>query len=94
MDDTGLATERTSLAWQRTALATAAGAAIMARLTFTDLGTPALLTLGAALLLSSWILLESRWRPRRGTRGGRAPAWLAAAVVLMALTEIAALLAR
>lgn len=88
--DTGLASARTDLAWQRTALATAAGAAIMARLSFDQLGVPALLTLGAALLLSAWLLLESRWRPRRSTRSGRAPAWLAAAVVLMALTELAA----
>lgn len=89
--DPGLANERTTLAWQRTALAIAAGAAVMARLTFADLGTPALLTLGAAFLLSGWVLLESRLRPRRSTRSGRAAAWLAIAVVLMALVELAAL---
>lgn len=91
--DPGLATERTTLAWQRTALATAAGAAVMARLTFADLGTPALVALGAAFVVSAWILLESRLRPRREQRSGRAAAWLTVAVVLMALTELAAVAA-
>lgn len=89
--DLGLSGERTTLAWQRTALGIAAGAAIMGRLTFGDLGAPALIVLGAALALSGWVLLESGLRPRRASRGGRAAAWLAIAVVLMSLTELAAL---
>jgi uncharacterized membrane protein YidH (DUF202 family) len=99
MVDPGLATDRTALAWQRTALATAAGAAIMARLTFDRLGPSALVTMAAALGLSGWILLESRGRyrhdaglrQRRRPRGGRAPLVLALAVGLIALTELIAL---
>lgn len=100
LDDTGLANERTALAWQRTALATTAGAAVMARLTFDQLGIPALVALGAALALSAWILAESRGRYhhqsgarlRPRPRGGIAPAVLSAAVLLMAGTELAALI--
>lgn len=99
MSDVGLSNERTALAWQRTALATTAGAAIMARLTFGRLGVPALVTLGAALVLSGWILLESRARYDHHTgvrlrsvpRGGVAPLVLSVAVAMMALTELAAL---
>ena len=99
-EDPGLSNERTALAWQRTALATTAGAAIMARLTFGELGVPALITLGAALALSGWILVESRARYHHHTggreraleRGGFAALVLAVAVVLMALTELVALL--
>lgn len=91
--DPGLSAERTLLAWQRTALAVTAGSALMARLTFGDLGVAALLLLGAAVALSGWILLDSRTRGRRERlRGGVASAVLALAVVLMAATELIALL--
>ncbi len=92
--DSGLAAERTQLAWQRTALSVAAGSAVMARLTFADLGLAALALLGLALLLSSWILLDSRTRGRQDRlRGGVASSVLAISVVLMSVTELAALLA-
>ena len=99
MDLPGLADERTALAWQRTALAVAAGAAVMARLTFVAVGPLSLVLLGTSLGLSVWLVLEARTRYRRATgprplRGGRAPAMLSAAVVLLATTELAALLAR
>lgn len=90
--DSGLTAERTRLAWQRTALSVVAGAALMARLTFAELGRSALVLLGVALLLSAWILLDSRTRGRRDRlRGGVASAVLATAVILMALTELASL---
>lgn len=97
--DPGLANERTALAWQRTALATLAGAGIVARLTWTDLGAAAAVVLGMAGLLGLWVFVESwarythaagtRRRPR--SRGGRAPAAVAAAVALVAATELVAL---
>lgn len=99
--DPGLANERTALAWQRTALATLAGAGIVARLTWTDLGTVAIVVLALAGALGLWVFVESwaryahaagtRIRPR--SRGGRAPAAVAIAVALVAATELAAVLA-
>lgn len=98
MSDLGVSNERTALAWQRTALALMAGTAIMARLTYTELGWFAVAMLSVALLLSAWVFVES-WlryshhagtRLRRRGRGGRAPASLAAATVLIAGTELAA----
>ena len=97
MDDQGLATERTALAWQRTALATTAGSAVMARLTYDRLGLPALVFLGLALVLSGWLFVESRVRYRQRTgagarvRGGIAPLVLCASVALLFLVEMAAL---
>jgi uncharacterized membrane protein YidH (DUF202 family) len=95
----GVSNERTALAWQRTALSLLAGAAIMARLTWSDLGALAAILLGGAVALSGWVFWESRGRyahhagtrPRPGARGGRAPGALTAAIVLIALTELAAL---
>lgn len=99
--DAGLSNERTALAWQRTALSLLASAGVMARLTWSDLGAYAALPLVSAALLSCWVFLESRrryvrqsrTRRRAGARGGRAPAALAAAFSLIALTEVAALVA-
>jgi uncharacterized membrane protein YidH (DUF202 family) len=98
--DAGIANERTALAWQRTALSLATGAAVLARLTFDRLGVVAVVALAAALALALWVLVESRGRYahdaavrlRDRPRGGRAPAALAAATVLVGLTEVAALL--
>lgn len=96
--DSGLANERTALAWQRTALSLMVAAAVMARLTFGRLGPVAALPLGIATVLSGWVFVESRGRYEDATqqrrrprpRGGRAPLALAVATVLIALTEIAA----
>ncbi len=98
--DPGIANERTALAWQRTALSLMAGAAVLARLTFDRLGLVAVATLGVALVLALWVLVESRGRydhdagTRLGerARSGRAPAALAVATVVVGLTEAAALL--
>jgi uncharacterized membrane protein YidH (DUF202 family) len=102
--DVGSANERTALAWQRTALSLMAGAAVVARLTISELGLFALVSLPLALGLSVWVFAESRWRyaqhrdklhggnPRRShARGGRAPAFLVLATVLIAITELAAI---
>lgn len=99
--DPGASNERTALAWQRTALALIAAAAIMARLTGSTLGTLAGVALGAAMVLAGWVFVES-WaryshdagtRSRGRPRGGRAPAALAVATALIAFTELASLLA-
>lgn len=100
--DVGVANERTALAWQRTALALMAGAAILARLTFDDAGAAALTPLAVALLLGLWVFAESRGRyadqagirQRHGPRSGRAVTALAVATVLVALTELGVLLSR
>lgn len=100
--DVGRANERTALAWQRTALALMAGAAILARLTFDDVGVAALTPLAIALLLSLWVFLESRRRyadhagirERSGPRSGRAVTALTVATALVALTELAVLLTQ
>jgi uncharacterized membrane protein YidH (DUF202 family) len=99
MADLGLSNERTALAWQRTALALVAGAAILGRLTFADLGWFAVTLLGVAVVLSLWVFAESRWRyvqqlgnrPRSRGRGGRAALSLTVATCLIALTEVFAL---
>lgn len=98
--DPGLSNERTALAWQRTALALIAATAVMARLTWSRLGPLAAVTLTVALVLALWVFFESRGRyahdagtrSRARPRGGRAPAFVATTVTLLAVTELAALL--
>ena len=98
--DEGLSNERTALAWQRTALSLMAAAAILGRLTFSELGWVAVTLLGVATVLCLWVFAESRWRyaqhlglrSRARARGGRAALSLTVATCLIALTEIAALL--
>lgn len=98
MSDVGLANERTSLAWQRTALAIVASAAVLARLTFDRVGWVAAAVLGVAVLLGLWVFAESRWRYRRHLgpshrsrgRGGRAALSLAVATALIAVVELVA----
>lgn len=99
--DTGVSNERTALAWQRTALSILASAAIMARLTWGELGVVGSVPLLVAMVLSTWVFWESRWRYghhagtrlRSRPRSGRAPFTLTAAIALMAATELLALVA-
>lgn len=93
----GAQPERTALSWQRTALATAAGAAIIARHSGETLGpaTIAVLLGTLALAASAFVLGRRRYttapvEPSR-RRDGRAPFALALAVLAMALTELIAL---
>lgn len=100
--DEGLSNERTALAWQRTALSLLVGAAILGRLTFGRLGAVAVAPLAIAAVLAGWVFVESRFRYRDGpdqrrrprARGGRAAFALATATVLIAATEVTALLAE
>ncbi len=96
----GMQAERTALAWQRTGLSVAVAAAVLARLTYGDLGGWALVVLAVCLALCGWVLLDTRRRYH-----GRAPAgagrpgiggWAAAvtaSVVVMGVAELAALVA-
>lgn len=101
MVDPGVSNERTALAWQRTGLSILASAAIVARLTWSELGVLAAVLLGGSVLLSGWVFWESRARyahdagtqARAGARGGRAPAAIVAAFALIAMAELTALLA-
>lgn len=94
----GAPTERTVLAWQRTALSIAAAAALMSRLTFDRLGVFALTGLLVALPLSLWVFWEFRFRHAPAAAGGRrlaggtTPAALALATGALALLELVALL--
>jgi uncharacterized membrane protein YidH (DUF202 family) len=98
-DDVGVSNERTGLAWQRTALALLAGAAIISRLTFERLGLVAFVVLGVVMPLSVWVLVETRGRyaddartgSRWRSRDGRAPSAVAAATLVLALAELLAI---
>jgi uncharacterized membrane protein YidH (DUF202 family) len=92
-EDPGTAGARTALAWQRTALTVLAGALVLSRLTLDALGPAAFVVVVVSVPLAVWVLVESRFRHRRGTlQGGRAAAGLTAAVVALAATELVALL--
>lgn len=96
--DSGLAGDRTSLAWQRTALSIVAGAAVMVRFTRDVVGLVPLLLLGTAIVLATIVLVgEHLWyRARRAAAHvllgpGVAGAALAIALTLMALAELTVL---
>lgn len=98
--DPGVYNERTALAWQRTALALAAAAAVVARLTLERIGVVAVASVLVTMPLAVWVMAASRGRyahtagvrSRPRSRGGRAPAMLAVVTVLVAFTELLALL--
>ncbi|UVF79362.1 DUF202 domain-containing protein [Gordonia mangrovi] len=90
--DTGVADERTSLSWQRTALAVMAGGAIMCRLMVDNWGIWSVVPLVAGLGLGGWSFAEARLRhPRQRSRGGRAALLVALAVAVLGLCEAIAL---
>jgi uncharacterized membrane protein YidH (DUF202 family) len=97
----GVYNERTALAWQRTALSLLAGSAVVARLAFDDLGLLAVVGFLVSLPLVAWVMWESQGRyhhsagvrMRSRPRGGRAPTALATVAVVVALTELASILA-
>ena len=95
----GLANERTALAWQRTALSVVVAALVVARLSISRVGLGVVAVTVAGVVLGGWVALEGlgRYRARHGaeersrTRGGRATALLTVTVVVVALTELAAI---
>lgn len=93
----GAQPERTALSWQRTALASATGAAIIARHSGETLGPAAVVILLGTLALAATAFVLGRNRyaaaPVESSRrrDGRAPLALTLAVLAMALTELLAL---
>lgn len=88
--DTGQAPVRTSLAWQRTALSLLVATMLLVRLTHGELGPAAWVVGACCAALATWVLLAGRGV----RRGDGAPAAAAAAcVMLLAATELLALLA-
>lgn len=96
----GLANERTALAWQRTALSVVVAALVVARLSIGRVGLGVVVVTVAGVVLGGWVALEGlgRYRARHGAagrpgrgRGGRATALLTVTVVVVALTELAAI---
>ncbi len=96
MRDRGAQNERTSLAWQRTALAMIGGSAVLTRLTVDRLGPVALVGMAVTVSLGVVVLVASRLRYQEGRRGHPGGAGLPAAVAVgtaaMILVETAALL--
>ena len=87
--------ERTALAWHRTGLSVAVAAAVLARLTYDDLGAWALAALGVCVGLCGWMLLGTRGSPEPGAVRPVA-GWAAAtcaSIAVLGLTELAALVA-
>lgn len=97
--DTGLSSERTALAWQRTALSIVIGAAVLGRLTVVQLGWITVALPGLASTLALWVFVQARWRyaPQLGLRphmrrpDGRAAGSLTAATFLVAIALISTL---
>ena len=86
--DRGAQRERTTLSWERTALATVAGSLIVARLSYPHWGALTLVLIVATGLLACWILANvrrTRQRPLGSAEAdGRAPLALAVMVALAA----------
>jgi uncharacterized membrane protein YidH (DUF202 family) len=84
--------DRTTLAWQRTAFSLLAGAAVLSRLTIDRLGAASLVAFAVTALLLLWVVTVAvGLRGRERGRDGRAAAALTAGIVLVGLTELAAL---
>ena len=85
--------ERTVLAWQRTAFSLLAGAAVLSRLTADSLGAATSLA-GLAVTASMvlWVLVVAGRRTLGHPRDGRPAAALTAGIVVVGLTELAAVL--
>lgn len=96
-EDLGLSTERTELAWQRTALALVVAAAVMARLTFGRLGWVAVIVLAAAMLTGLWVFAQSGCTraasstPSHPTGKGTPALLLVAITSTLAAVELAAI---
>lgn len=100
MSGRGMQHERTSLAWQRTALSLMGAAAGAARLGYERIGPGAVAIAAAGFAASGWVFWTSRARyPVVGRptchrqREGRSGMALAATVVLLAGLELACLVA-
>ena len=94
--DPGVANERTSMAWQRTALAGLAGAAIITRLTWDVVGIVSLMPLLFSVFTAGWIFREGALRYlHAGTarrRDGLMPFLVAVVVTSACLVQLASAL--
>lgn len=95
--DPGVANERTSMSWQRTALAGLAGAAIITRLTWDAVGVFSLAPLAFSVVTAGWIFREGALRYlHAGTtrrRDGLMPLLVAAVVTSACLVQVASVFA-
>lgn len=95
--DPGVANERTSMSWQRTALAGLAGAAIITRLTWDAVGVFSLAPLAFSSVTAGWIFREGALRYlHAGTtrrRDGLMPLLVAAVVTSACLVQVASVFA-
>jgi len=99
--DAGVQNERTSLAWQRTALALFGGILLAARLGFRQwpVATAVALTPTLGLAVAMLYLSSRRYRQAHAalngtgpTPGGRLPLFAASAITLLGLAALAAVL--
>ncbi len=97
--DPGSQNERTSLAWQRTALAVAVAALVVTRLAASRLGPAAFVVLAVAGATTATIFLSARWEyrrraglpaPRRGVHEGGRAALLTGTVLILGGVELLA----
>ena len=94
----GVSGDRTVLAWQRTAFSLLVAAAVLSRLTGDRLGAASLAGLAVTALLVLWVVVLGVLGTRGQTpaavraRDGRAAAALSAGIVVVGLTELAAVL--
>lgn len=85
------APERTSLAWQRTALSLAVAAVVIGRLALGALGPVAVVGAALAALFAATVLLARRVLDRPvERRGGAVPLLLALAVLTLGAIEVVA----
>ncbi|WP_082748169.1 DUF202 domain-containing protein [Nocardioides jensenii] len=98
--DTGLAVERTALAWQRTAVSLVVGSLLLARITHDRVEAASWVSLGIAGPLGLWVLWNSWTRGRCAASAspsvrsgdGWEPLAVAAAVVTLGLAAVAQML--
>ena len=90
--ESGLQAERTSLAWNRTALTAAALGATTVRASITDRSTLHLIATGVSLGAAITMYVCSRWR-RPSSRPGEAPAGRTAILIAAVSAVLAGLAA-
>ncbi len=94
-DGRGVSSERTALAWTRTALALMATALVAGRIVLDRLGAMAVVLTAVAVPLAAAVLVAAARRYRAILRAdvpkpdGRVPGLVSALVVVLAVTEVA-----
>ena len=93
--DRGLQPERTRLAWQRTALSLVAASAVLARIAYDRIGLFALISLAVTVPAVIWAYggFTPPEKKVNLKRDGVAPLLISGAIVVVALTALAAIVA-